>query len=52
MRTLNISTAVLYTNCSCSGRMSNFLGFSVVDRECSGNISLAARLWRELSFFK
>ena len=23
--TLNISTAVLYTNCSCSGRMSNFL---------------------------
>ena len=45
--TLNISTDVLYTNCSCRGRMSDFLSFAVVDREWS---SFAARLWRELSF--
>ena len=37
--------SVLYTNCSCSGRMSNFLSFAVVDSEWSGNISLAYRLW-------
>ena len=50
--TLNINTAVLNTNCSCSGRMSNFLSFAVTDREWSGNISFAARLWKELSFFQ
>ena len=38
---------MLYTNCSCRGRMSDFLSFAVVDREWS---SFAARLWRELSF--
>ena len=31
--------------------MSNFLSVAVVDRERSANISFAARLWRELSFF-
>ena len=43
--TLNISTAVLYINCSCSARISGAFNFADVDRERSGKVSFAARLW-------
>ena len=48
---INISTAVLYTNCSCNGRISSAFDFADVDRERSGKISLAARLYRDNILF-
>ena len=51
IRILNVSTAVLYINCSCNGRISSAFNFADVDRERSGKISFAACLWREFRVF-
>ena len=42
----------LHFNCLCSGRIFSLFNFSVVDKDWSGRITFAARLWRELGFFR
>ena len=51
MFTLHINTAELNTSCSCNGRICSFLSFAIVDKERSGKICFAARLWILLILF-